>query len=147
VAAAVFVVLPLSVIAAVPRLHDRGRSAAELGISLIPVSSAIDLRATGKGSAARLSWRPRPTAGGAVFYRVLRTPGSGGLACGGRLNNSADDCRLFMDAHGATRGTHFVDRPGPGPWTYRIGVAANWLDDFRYGDVYVVSLPVTVRLP
>jgi len=66
------------------------------------------------------------------------------MACAGRLNDTADNCRLFTDEVGVTRATHFVDHPGAGSWTYRIGVAANWLDDFRYGDVYVIGPPVTV---
>ena len=37
--------------------------------------------------------------------------------------------------------------PGAGNWSYRIGVAANWLNDPTLGDVYVVSPPVTVTVP
>ncbi len=145
VAATLFAVLPLSVIAATPPLHDRGRLAGQLGLSLIPVSPAINTRAAVQGNAVRLSWRARPTTGGAVFYRVFRTRGvDSGMACAGRLNDTADNCRLFTDEVGVTRATHFVDHPGAGSWTYRIGVAANWLDDFRYGDVYVIGPPVTV---
>jgi hypothetical protein len=147
VAAALFAVLPLSVIAAVPPLHDRGRLAAQLGISLIPVWSALDTHGAVEGPAVRLSWVPRRTTGGAVFYRVFRTSGlGGGIACAGRLNDASDDCRLFMDEIGVTRATHFIDHPGGGNWTYRIGVAANWLDDFAYGDVYVITPAVTVTV-
>jgi hypothetical protein len=146
VAALIFVLVPLSVIAATPPLHDNGLKAAQLGISLIPVSSSINPRADAQGTAVRLSWRPQPTTGAAVFYRVFRTSGSGtGLGCAGRLNNASDNCRLYMDEVGVTRTRRFVDRPGPGTWTYRIGLAANWLDDFRYGDVYVISRPISIR--
>jgi hypothetical protein len=51
-----------------------------------------------------------------------------------------------MDSPGATRATSFVDRPGAGSWTYRIGIAANWLNDEQYGDVYLVSVPITANL-
>jgi hypothetical protein len=147
-AAAAFVVLPLGVIAAAPPLHDRGSRAVELGLSLIPVSTAIDPHAAVEGDTVRLTWRARPTRGGAVFYRIFRTGDAGnGVACAGRLNNSADNCRVYMDEIGVTGTTRFVDHPGPGTWTYRIGVAANWLNDFRYGDVYVMSPPVTARVP
>jgi len=147
VAAALFAVLPLSVIAATPPLHDRGRLAEQLGLSLIPVSPAINTRAAVEGKAVRLSWRARPTTGGAVFYRVFRTGGAGGgTVCAGRLNDASDDCRLFMDEIGVTRATHFIDHPGAASLTYRIGVAANWLDDFGYGDVYVISPAVTVTV-
>ena len=36
---------------------------------------------------------------------------------------------------------------GKGTWTYRIGVAANYLDDAEGGDVFVVSRPATVKVP
>jgi hypothetical protein len=52
-----------------------------------------------------------------------------------------------MDVVGTTRTTTFVEQPGPGSWTYRIGASANWLDDFAFGDVYVTSPAVTVTVP
>jgi hypothetical protein len=52
-----------------------------------------------------------------------------------------------VETRATTKGTSFVDNPGPGTWTYRIGVSANWLNDLQLGDDYVVSPPVTVRLP
>jgi hypothetical protein len=145
-AAVVFAAVPLGVIAATPRLHDSGHKALQLGISLLPVSSTFQPRATVTGDGVRITWRAQPTRGGKVFYRVLRGGGSD-VGCGGRLNNAADDCRLFADDVGATRGTQFVDHPGSGNWTYRVGVAANWLSDPKLGDVYVLSRPVTVAVP
>ena len=52
-----------------------------------------------------------------------------------------------MSALGATNGTTYLDRPGSGEWTYRVGVSANWLNNPAYGDVYVVSPPVSVKVP
>jgi hypothetical protein len=79
---------------------------------------------------------------------MLRGKGSGsGVGCAGRLRNSADNCELFMAQVGTTRSTSFDDRPGPGSWSYRIGVSANWLNDPTLGDVYVVSEPVSVTIP
>jgi hypothetical protein len=54
---------------------------------------------------------------------------------------------LFGDTVDTTKTTSFVDHPGPGTWTYRIGVSANWLDDPKLGDVYVVSRAVPVTVP
>jgi len=143
-----FAILPLGVIAAVPRLHDGLRSAVRVGDSLVPVSSSIGLAAKTEGGVVHLDWRPRDPGGASVFYRVLRKQGPGdGGACPGRLRNASDSCQLFMDEVGSSRPTAFVDRPGPGTWTYRIGVAANWLDDPTLGDVYVVSGPVNVTIP
>jgi hypothetical protein len=143
-ATAVFVVAPLGVVAAFPPLHDSGRKAVRYGDNLIPVSSEIAPRASAEGDAVRLSWRPRPASATRVFYRILRSQTQGAAFCAGRPENAADDCQIYMEAPAATHGTSFLDRPGPGTWTYRIGVSANWLDDFKYGDVYVVSDPVTV---
>jgi hypothetical protein len=144
---AAFAVLPLGVIAAVPRLHDGARSAVRVGDSLVPVSSSVGLAAKAQGGAVRLDWRPRPSAGGSVFYRMLRKHGAGdGAACPGRLRDASDSCQLFMDEVGSSRGTNFDDRPGRGTWTYRVGVAANWLNDSKLGDVYVVSNPVIVTV-
>jgi hypothetical protein len=146
-AGVVFVIAPLAVVAAVPPLHDSGRRAVRQGDSLVPVSAEIAPRAVVEAGAVRLSWRARPAGATDVFYRILRTNGPSRAFCAGTPGNAADDCRLFMEAPAASRTTSYVDRPGRGSWTYRIGVSANWLNDLRYGDVYVVSPPVTVTLP
>jgi hypothetical protein len=147
VAAAAFAVAPLAVVAAVPPLHDGGTKAVQLADNLVPVSATIAPRAAADGNAVRLSWRARTSDPTDVFYRILRADGNNsGTTCGGRQRNSADDCRLYMDDVTAVSRTSYVDRPGPGTWSYRIGVSANWLDDLRYGDVYVVSKPVTVTV-
>jgi hypothetical protein len=52
-----------------------------------------------------------------------------------------------MESRAAINTTSFVDDPGRGTWTYRIGVSANWLNDLQLGDDYVISPPVTVRIP
>jgi hypothetical protein len=147
-AVVVFAALPLGVIAATPRLHDKGRLAVRLGNSLIPVSAALGITATTDGKVVHLKWRPPSASRAAVFYRVLRTKGTaGGAACAGRLRNSSDNCELYMDDVGSVRAPSFEDRPGAGSWSYRIGLAANWLNDTRLGDVYVVSPPVAVTVP
>jgi hypothetical protein len=147
-AVAVFAVLPLGVIAAAPRLHDGASSAIRVGGSLIPVSSSIEPAAKAQGGAVRLDWRARNAGAAAVFYRVFRGQGAGdGAVCPGRLRNAPDSCQLFLDEVGSSKSRSFADRPGRGTWTYRIGVAANWLDDPSLGDIYVVSTPVRVTVP
>jgi hypothetical protein len=146
-AAAVFVVLPLGVIAAMPPLHDQGRQAVVFGNTLVPVSRAVGLQASSDGGAVRLRWRDRSGRVASPFYRILRSNQPGSTACAGRLGNSADDCRLYMElVPTATRSASFLDRPGAGNWTYRIGVAANWLNDPTLGDIYLVSKPVSVTV-
>jgi hypothetical protein len=49
--------------------------------------------------------------------------------------------------HLSTTASHrYIDRPGPGRWTYRVGMTANWKNDLTLGDVMVVSRPVTVSV-
>src|SRR5205823_1510492 len=147
IAFAIVAALPLGVIAAIPPLHDHGRLAVRVGGSLIPVSTAIRVRATAQGNNVRLSWHGRPAGPASGFYRVFRAGDpEGGLFCAGRLRNAADNCALAMESPGTTRTPTLVDHPGRGTWTYRIGVVANWLNDERYGDVYVVSPPVTATV-
>jgi hypothetical protein len=143
---AVFAVLPLAVVAAIPRLHDGGSLAVRVGESLVPVSSGTGVRATAQDGAVRLTWRAQAPGGSSVFYRVLRTSGSSAPLCAGVPGNASDDCRLYMESVDTARATSFVDRPGPGRWTYRIGIAANWIDDPSLGDIYVVSKAVTVTI-
>jgi hypothetical protein len=148
IAVLAFAALPLGVIAATPRLHDGGRQAVHLGDSLIPVSPAVGLTATTKGTVVHLDWRPRPVAATAIFYRVLRAKAPGdGVGCAGRLRNSSDNCQLYVDEVASVRALSFDDRPGSGSWSYRIGIAANWLNDQSLGDIYTVSPPVTVTIP
>ena len=146
VAIALFAVAPLTVIAAASPVHSQGKTAVRLGDILIPVSSKLAPSAAVDGSTLRLAWRRQSAGSARVFYRILRTSAPTDVACGGRLGNAAEDCRLYTDAHAVTRGTTFVERPGAGTWTYRIAVAANWLNDEQYGDIYVVSSPVKVHV-
>jgi hypothetical protein len=144
---AVFAILPLGVVAATPRLHDGGRRLVHTADTIIPVSAGLRLHASSQGGEVHLTWKPGnepSTAKG--FYRVLRWNGAG-LFCAGVSNGASNDCQLYTQSVGATRGTSFVDRPAPGTWTYHVGISANWLNDPSLGDVYVISRPVTVTVP
>ncbi|MDP9302880.1 MAG: hypothetical protein M3O92_00020 [Actinomycetota bacterium] len=146
-AAVAFMIVPLVVIAATPRLHDAGHQAVRFGDNLIPVAP-VGLQAAAKGDTVTLSWRWQRPTGSSVFYRLLRVTGSDGdVSCAGKSAPASDDCELFMDSVTATVVPNVVDHPGHGTWTYRIGVAANWLNDPSLGDVYVVSPPVRVTVP
>ena len=143
----VFAALPLAVIAATPRLHDSGRLAVRLGDNLLPVASAVGLAASTDGGVVHLEWQPRSSSGASVFYRVFRAKDTLDVGCAGRLRNSSDNCQLSSGEVGSVRTTSFDDKPGAGTWTYRIGVSANWLNDLRLGDVYVLSPPATIVVP
>ena len=141
-----FAALPLGVIAAVPRLHDQGALALRAPDTLVPVSGNV--QAVAENGAVRLSWHALSPGTARTFYHVLRSnEPNGSLFCGGRVGNAADNCVLAAPSIATTHGTTFTDHPGPGTWTYRIGVAANWLDDPTLGDIYVVTKPTTLTLP
>ena len=141
---AVFAVLPLGVVAALPRLHDQGHVALRTPDTLIPVSSAPRLRATVSGGAVHLTWKESRPSTASGFYHVLRTKLAPDYGCAGRVNGSSDDCVLYGQSIATTRATSFTDHPGPGSWTTRVGGAANWLDDPKLGDLYVLSTPLRV---
>ena len=53
-----------------------------------------------------------------------------------------------METRGVTPERTFSEpAPPPGVWTYRVGMAANWLDDPTLGDVLMLSAPATVTVP
>jgi hypothetical protein len=144
-AIAVFVVIPAAVIAATPTLKDGGQQAVAYPSSLLPITDQVTPRLSAANGAVTVAWPGWRSRTAEVFYRVLRTSGpNGGVACGGV--RGANQCNLYMDTVAATKARSFVDRPGPGTWTYRVGVAANWLDDPQFGDVTLLSRPVTVTV-
>lgn len=108
----------------------------------LPANVDFGLRAEARDGGVRLSWDEQGGAGGRVFYRVYRNdPGSDAFLCNRTI--PAGRCALQAQDLGATRGTTFVDRAPVAGATYRIGVAANWLDDPDFGDVYVLSRPLS----
>ena len=141
-----FAALPLGVLAAVPRLHDQGALVVRAPDTPVPVNGTVSVSsAHGK---VRLAWDSMKPRSARAFYHVLRAKGpKADVACAGRLNGSSDNCVLYAQSIATTRATTFTDRPGPGRWIYRIGVAANWVDDPTLGDVYVVTKPATVTVP
>ena len=76
---------------------------------------------------------------------MLRAKSATDVCCAG--TRAADQCQLYTEPVATTKPASYDDQPGQGTWTYRVGVSANWLDDPRLGDVYVVSAPVTVTVP
>jgi hypothetical protein len=165
-AAVAFVLFPTALIAAAKpdRLPDL--TAVQFSATEVPVSAGMNLTARPGSNGVLLRWKvDRPTAGN-VFYHVFRAPtkgaancttgtsgydrcvaSSGDLACAGVASGVPDVCLLTGTSQGTTREGTWLDRPGPGRWTYRIGLSANWLNDPTLGDVYVFSRPVDLRLP
>jgi hypothetical protein len=141
-------VVPFAAIAAGTPEGGSSVHAVELGYSQGPSPLGVDVGLTARASGGRvvLSWRPQSTAGGPVFYHVFRNAASDAdYMCD--PSTVVQRCLFQMQDVVATRDTSFVDRPGPGRWAYRIGLAANWLDDPTLGDVYVVSSRVVATRP
>ncbi|HVS85973.1 MAG TPA: hypothetical protein VHD91_10105 [Gaiellaceae bacterium] len=133
--------VPFVAIAAAAPERGPNPHAVAVGSSNGPIPTDVDvgLTATRSGNAVVLTWKAQHPAGGPVFYHVFRGPASAAdYSCD--TATSVQRCYLGMADLGATRSTRFVDRDAQGgPWAYRIGVSANWLDDPTLGDVYVLS--------
>jgi hypothetical protein len=140
-AVAVTAVFPLVAIAAA---QPSGLPVATVQDTQMPVPGAVDLgvQALVHDGRVTLSWTPQRPVGGPVFYRVLRSAQNAGSCStrGGLL------CSVTGTDLGATGQPAFVDRPKKGVWTYRVLIAANWLNDPSFGDVYAVGKPVVVRV-
>jgi len=142
-AAVLFSLVPLVAAAALQPIGGPGRSIIGHEIA-IPVDSSVGLRVTAARGAVRLRWNDSAEGSTRVFYRVLRTRGPTDVLC--RSSGGAANCFFAGLSRLTTRGTAAVDRPAAGTWTYRIAVAANWLDDPHMGDAFLVSPPVTVTV-
>jgi Dolichyl-phosphate-mannose-protein mannosyltransferase len=127
--------------------------------TLIPVSGAFHLQGKTSNGVAALSWRAPYHGSVGAFYVVLRSRRAfpdptnpeertvtEGVSCRERRSGASQDCHLFMRRIRATRDVTYVDRPPKGKWSYRIGLAANWLNDPTRGDVLLVSRPVDLEL-
>ncbi len=147
--------VPLVFVAAIPR--QKGGEAAHYftqGV-FVPVSRSFQPTAEVRGRRVRLDWNA-PSAPAKTFFVVFRSkaffysvthaepPAREGLQC---LQSTATaECRVHMDVLTVTRERRVVDRPPPGRWTYRIGLAANWKNDPTLGDVLLVSAPATLSI-
>jgi hypothetical protein len=144
--AAVCALYPLALVAAASPLRGPRPDAYVVAGLIRSVDPALRLHAVREGKTVVLDWRNREPAAGAVFYRVWRSSGRTGGATCTPVANAPDDCQLSIVDLGARRAGRLVDRPGPGVWTYRLGLAANWLNSPTYGDVYTVGPPVKLRV-
>jgi hypothetical protein len=103
------------------------------------VNVDLGLRAAVSGGQVVLTWRP---SGG--FYRVWRGPAAQGDGFTCPPAPGARRCVVGLPEAGVTQTPRFAERPPPGRWVYRVAVAANWLDDPHYGDIYFVTMPIEV---
>jgi hypothetical protein len=116
----------------------------EIGVPADP--SVVDLTVQRRAAGNELTWTDSTTRA-RTFYRVYRSSLSTGfsdIVCqirGGRR------CELRAETLVITRERRYVDPSPPADAMYRIGVAANWLDDEAEGDVFAVSQPVAAQPP
>ncbi len=143
-AAVLFALVPLVAAAAVQPLSGTSRSLILHDIA-VPVDPGLGLRAEVRGGAVHLHWSGFSAGPSHVFYRVRNVRGPKDYFCLG--SSGASLCYYAGVLRRRTRGTEIVDRPGPGTWTYRLAVGANWLDDPMMGDLFLLSAPVTVTVP
>ena len=76
-----------------------------------------------------------------TFYKVYRGSHANGfpdMVCELR---GVDRCELRAETLTTTREHHYVDPAPPRDAVYRVGVAANWLDQTDHGDVFAISPP------
>ena len=114
--------------------------------SMLPAEESWRPRLGPGNGIVRLTWR-QPAAGSShpyyVIYRVRREADTRCYP----LGDSLSSCTFDSDQMYFTRERKLVDRPPDGIWTYRIGLAANWRDLPNFGDVVLLSAPVTVSVP
>jgi hypothetical protein len=107
----------------------------------VPVDGdVVSLRVHREGSGNVLTWSDSTTRA-QTFYKVYRASESRSfpdLVCEPR---GADQCALRAETLTTTRERRFVDPNPPPDAVYRIGVAANWLDETDRGDVFALSPP------
>jgi hypothetical protein len=118
----------------------------DFGLSVTPVERGLDLR-----------WQAQNPVGADTFFVVYRAPIEyhlapadpraihQGILC--QPTGHAPACTLEMGEVARTRDERaIVTDPGPGTWTYRVGIAGNWRDDETLGDPFVISTPLNVRV-
>jgi hypothetical protein len=101
----------------------------------------ISLTVRRVGNANVLHWTDSTTRA-RTFYRVYRASLARGFSDMVCENRGVDRCDLRAETLVTTRDHSYVDRDPPADAVYRVGVAANWLDDDTRGDVFAISPPV-----
>jgi hypothetical protein len=149
-AAALLALVPLVVVAALPRdrvprgLKDEDRNL------YIPVDRSLHLTASRSSRGVTLTWTTPASGSTRTTYLVLRAPLHGlffaGLECDPRPG-AVPLCIVRMAELAFTPTTSFVDRPPPGRWVYRVAQAANYVRGEQAGDPLLYSPPVTVTVP
>jgi hypothetical protein len=113
----------------------------------VPVDPGFRATASVANGVVRLAWPAQKPLGGTMFYRVLRSRAGHPPTCTRAVPRGAATCALDMPVARYTFATSARDRPASGRWTYRIAAAANWQNNIRGGDAYILSRALTVTIP
>ncbi|HEY7344095.1 MAG TPA: hypothetical protein VH620_00940 [Gaiella sp.] len=110
------------------------------GIGVPVDGGVVSLDVRRVGGANVLTWTDS-TKRARTFYRVYRSSLSRGFSEMVCELRGGDRCDLRMETLVVTRERRYVDADPPADAIYRVGVAANWLDEADRGDVFVISPP------
>ena len=156
---AVAVALAVPLVASAALSSSNGTSTAKLPLQslFLPIERDFGLTVTPVEGGLDLRWSTPTPAGASTFLIVYRAPIEyhlnasdprvirEGVLC--EPTGHAPRCTLEMQEVARTRENRIeVQDPGPGTWTYRLGIAGNWRDDESLGDPFVISRPLNVRV-
>lgn len=153
---AIVFVLPLALIAILPPAKTPDAAKEPLRSLYIPIDDAFHATVTPVEGGVQLEWPTYTGSHANTFYVIYRSPleytfvATGqrvaeGLMCSDTAGG-ATGCSLEMNEIGRGRDRRFFDRVPQGRWTYRVAVAANWLDDAEQGDSFVLSAPLNISV-
>jgi hypothetical protein len=109
--------------------------------NFVPISKELTVTPTRRGNAVVLRWSRTDAKGLRTRFRILRSPASQDCDPSDRRK-----CVLSMKDLGWTRRTAWQVKGPPGRWTFRVALAADWLDDPSAGMI-LLSPPVDVTVP
>jgi Dolichyl-phosphate-mannose-protein mannosyltransferase len=159
-AAAVFALVPLLIVLAIRPMRAPAAVKVFPDGVFLPIDHGFRPTVSVRGGAVSLAWPARGGPSVRVFYRVIRAPAEvpdpetaanppivDGVKCQRRSGSAASDCSLYgTSVIHSTFGRTFVDLPGRGRWTYYVATASNWLADPNFGDILLLSAPVSVEV-
>jgi hypothetical protein len=141
-AVAVLAVVPLLVVSAARPIDGPERAVIQVLPTtelLTPVLPGLTVTIEKRGASRIIRWE-RGDWRSEVFFRLYRTAGAGeDVEC---VDAGAARCLLTMLVLGTTRGTSMIDGSPPPGVRYRLGIAANSIDDPAHGDVFGLGPPV-----
>jgi hypothetical protein len=121
-----------------------GEKAVLINTILTPVDFELAPVVSSRGEGQTLAWDAPQTGPTNTFFRVYRTSrAEDEFRC--EPHDGAAECALTMIELGTTREPRFTDGSPPPGVRYRVGLAANWLDDPGAGDVFRISPAVRGR--